>query len=320
MGDRIRLGLVGAGVMGSHHARVAAGLADAEITIVVDPDEDRGRKVASQAGAQYSPDLDELINRADAAIVASPAQTHEPIATALLDVGLDVLVEKPIAVTVEQADKLAAAAARTDRILMVGHVERFNPAIAELVRQVDGLMHIDIRRVGPFSPRVATDVVLDLMIHDADLVLLLAGSTVRTLTAVTRSARTEQQDMATCMLTFANGVSATLTASRLSQVKQRQVELTQRDNVVVADLVQQQVTVHRVHHAEFTDGRGPGYRQSGVIEIPYLENRGEPLARELSHFVAAVRDRTRPQITAADGLAALALALRIRDEAVSAHV
>jgi predicted dehydrogenase len=249
-------------------------------------------------------------------IVASPTETHEPVATALRDAGLDVLVEKPVAASIEQAEKLAAAAAASGRILMVGHIERFNPTVTELIRQIDGLMHIDIRRVGPFTPRIATDVVLDLMIHDADLVQQLAGSDVLTLSAVTRSARTKDQDMASCMLTFANGVSATLMASRVSQVKQRQIELTQRDNVVVADLLQQQVTIHRVHHAEYTDERGARYRQSGVIEIPYLENRGEPLALEQRHFVDRVRDRAKPAVSAEDGLAALAL--RIRDEATRA--
>jgi len=312
----VRVGIVGAGIMGSNHARVLRAVPDAEVVVVTDPEADKGQRLADHIGASYESSLEGLPGRVDAAIVATPTETHAEIAATLLESGLDVLIEKPIAPTVEEAKDLVSVAHKHDRILMVGHVERFNPAVLELDRYLDGLIHIDVRRLGPFSPRIATDVVLDLMIHDVDLVNSLAGSELSTLSSLTRRVRAESEDLATCVLTFANGVSATLTASRVSQGKQRQIELTQQTNVVVADLLRQQVTIHRVEHAEYVGEQGARYRQSGVIEIPYLEHQGEPLLLEQQHFIDCVRNRTQPVVGGQEGLKALATALRIRDEAI----
>jgi UDP-N-acetylglucosamine 3-dehydrogenase len=312
----IKLGIVGAGIMGSHHARVARALTGAQIAVIVDPDSTKGERLAAHVGAVYAPDLDSLIGRADAAIVTAPTELHADIGLSLLENRIDVLVEKPITSTLEEAKALVAAADQHDRILMVGHVERFNPAFMELRRHVDGLVHIDVRRVGPYTPRISTGVVLDLMIHDIDLVAALTASEPVEVSALTRRVRSTSEDIASCLLTFANGVSATITASRVSQTKQRQIELTQQDNVVVADLIRQQVTVHRVEHAEYVDGQGARYRQSGVIEIPYLENQGEPLALEQRHFIECVTTRSQPDVGGHEGLKALGTAIRIRDEAI----
>jgi len=316
----VRLAVVGAGIMGGHHARVARSTPGVELTMVVDHDEDKGRKLASHVGAAYAPSVDALPGKVDAAIVSVPTDAHAEIGTLLLEFGLDVLIEKPIAATVEEAKGLVEAAESAGRILMIGHVERFNPAVIELCRHVDGLIHIDVRRVGPFTPRIPTGVALDLMIHDVDLVCSLAGGQPEQIASVTRQLRSETEDLATCILTFPPGVSAVLTASRVSQSKQRQIELIQRDSVVVADLIRQQVTVHRVAHSEYVDERGSMYRQSGVIEIPYLEQQGEPLALEQKHFVECILERTLPVVGGEEGLAALDTAIRIRDEAVSVSI
>ena len=244
----VKLAIVGAGIMGSRHARVARTMPGAEVTVVVDQDEHKGRQLAEHVGAAYMPSVNALPGTVDAAIVAVPTESHAEIGTMLLENGLDVLIEKPIAATVEEAKSLVAAAEEHDRILMVGHVERFNPAVIELAKHLSGLIHIDVRRVGPFTPRIPTGVALDLMIHDIDLVSWLAGSQPEVIAALTRRVRSDTEDIAACILTFPTGVSAVLTASRASQSKQRQIELTQRDNVVVADLIRQQVTVHRVEH------------------------------------------------------------------------
>jgi UDP-N-acetylglucosamine 3-dehydrogenase len=312
----VRLGIVGAGIMGSHHARVARALTGAQVDIIVDPDSTKGERLAAHVEAVYAPDLDGLIGRVDAAIVTAPTELHADIGMWLLENGIDVLVEKPVTSTLEEAKTLAAAADQHDRILMVGHVERFNPAFMELRRHVDGLVHIDVRRVGPYTPRISTGVVLDLMIHDIDLMAALTASEPVDVSALTRRVRSTSEDIASCLLTFANGVSATLTASQVSQAKQRQIELTQLDNVVVADLIRQQVTVHRVEHSEYVDGQGARYRQSGVIEIPYLENQGEPLALEQRHFIECVSSRSQPDVGGQEGLRALGTAIRIRDEAI----
>ena len=311
----VKLAIVGAGIMGGRHARVARSVPDAEVAVVVDPDEHKGRQLAEHIGAAYMPSVNALPGIVDAAIVAVPTESHLEIGSVLLEKGLDVLMEKPIAATVEEAKRLVAAAEEHDRILMVGHVERFNPAVIELARHLSGLIHIDVRRVGPFTPRIPTGVALDLMIHDIDVVSWLAGSQPEVISAMMRRVRSDTEDIAVCILTFPTGVSAVLTASRASQSKQRQIELIQKDNVVVADLVRQQVTVHRVEHSEFVDERGSMYRQSGIIEIPYLEQQGEPLFLEQRHFLKCVLERTQPAVSGQDGLAALEIAIRIRDQA-----
>jgi UDP-N-acetylglucosamine 3-dehydrogenase len=315
----LRVGVVGAGIMGAHHCRIAAAAPDVELTVVVDPDRRKGRRLADSVRAAYAPDLDAVAGSADAVIVAAPSDLHADIGVRLLRDGLDVLVEKPIATTIEDAKRLVVAAAEHRRILMIGHVERFNPAVAELHRLLDDPIHVDIRRVGPYTSRVTSDVVLDLMIHDADLVQALVRSEPVHVHAMSRAVRSGTGDLATASLRFANDVSATLTASRVSQMKQRQIELVQRENVVIADLLHRQVTVHRVDHAEFVDDDGPRYRQNGLIEIPYLDGAGEPLALEQRHFVDCVRRRVPPPVTGEDGLAALELALRIRNAAVGPH-
>lgn len=311
----LKLAVVGAGMMGARHARIARTIRDVAVTVVVDRDESKGRQLAEHVGATYLPCADALPGEAEAAIVAVPTESHAEVGMMLLENGLDVLMEKPIAATMEEAKGLVAAAEEHDRILMVGHVERFNPAVIELGRHVTDLIHIDVRRVGPFTPRIPTGVALDLMIHDIDLVSWLAGSQPDVIAAVTRRVRSDTEDIAACILAFSTGVSAVLTASRASQSKQRLIELTQRDNVVIADLIGQQVTVHRVEQAEFVDERGSMYRQSGVIEIPYLEHQGEPVALEQRHFVECVLAHTQPAVGGQEGLAALDTAIRIRDQA-----
>jgi predicted dehydrogenase len=303
--------------MGSNHARVLRAIPQADVCVVVDTDTEKAKQLADHIGASHESCLGTLPGRVDAAVVATPSETHADVAITLMEGGLDVLIEKPIALTVEEAKDLMVVAQRHDRILMIGHVERFNPAVMELSRYVDGLIHVDIRRIGPFTSRITTGVVLDLMIHDVDLVNFLVGSELTTVSSLTKRVWTKSEDMATSVLTYANGVTATLTASRASHTKQRQVELTQRDNVVMADLIRQQVTIHRLEQAEFVDDQGARYRQSGVIEIPYLEHQGEPLLLEQRHFIECVLKRTQPTVGGEEGLAALATALRIRDEAMS---
>jgi UDP-N-acetylglucosamine 3-dehydrogenase len=312
----VKLAIVGAGIMGSRHARVAGTIPAVEVRAVVDLDEHKGRKLAEHVGAAYLPSVEALPGAVDAAIVAVPTEAHAQIGAMLLENGLDVLIEKPIAATVEEAKGLVAAAEEHDRILMVGHVERFNPAVIELARHLSGLIHIDVRRIGPFTPRILTSVTLDLMIHDIDIVSWLAGSQPEVIAATTRRIRPGTEDIAACILAFSTGVSAVLTASRASHSKQRQIELTQRDNMVVADLIRQQVTVHRLQHSEFVDERGSMYRQTGIIEIPYMEHQGEPLSLELRHFIDCVTGHAQPAVTGHDGITALDTAIRIRDQAI----
>ena len=223
-----RVAVIGAGIMGANHARVLRRLPEAEITLVVDPDEQRGRALAASVGAPYSADPAAVAAVAEAAVVAVPSEMHVDVGVPLLRAGVDLLVEKPIATTVEDADALIEAARDNDRILMVGHVERFNPAVLQLDGLVQDLLHIELTRMGPFSPRVTADVVLDLMIHDLELALALAGSDVERVEGMGRRERTDSLDLVTALIQFRNGVTANVTASRIGQTKIRRIELTQR--------------------------------------------------------------------------------------------
>jgi predicted dehydrogenase len=307
------LAIVGAGVMGTTHARVASTMPDVDIVAVIDPDPDRGRELADQAGARYLPEVSLLDDPVDAAVVAAPSAAHAPIGVELLSRGVDVLVEKPIAENVESARRLVDAAARHDRVLMVGHIERFNPAILVLDEVLTEVLYMDMARIGPFSPRVADDVILDLMIHDLDLALVFAGSPASAVYSVARSVHSPTEDIANALLRFESGMTASVAAHRAGQSKIRRMTITQEDSFVRVDLVRQEVLIERRYQGEFTSKTGRVYRQTGVTEVPFLEKRGEPLALEVAHFLDCVRTRETPRVTGQQGLAALDLALRVRE-------
>jgi predicted dehydrogenase len=309
--DNLRLAVIGSGIMGSNHARVASTLPGVELTAVFDPDRERSEKLAAAFGATAVSGVDELPRLVDAAVVATPTEFHAPIAHQLLAAGVDVLVEKPIAPDVETAQRLVDAAEAAGRVLMVGHVERFNPAVLELDSLLDGVVHVEARRISSYSPRIRDDVVIDLMIHDLDLVSMIAGGAAVEVMSVVRAPRSASPDIASALIAFDSGVTASLTASRVGQNKIRQIDVTQQDNYLVLDLLRQDVTVQRVQQSEFLSDHGRRYRQVGVVEVPFLEHRGEPLALELSHFAECVRTRSRPRVSGVEGIAALDLALRV---------
>jgi predicted dehydrogenase len=306
----IRVAIVGAGVMGVNHARVMSTIRSAEVVAVVDPDNAKGRPLARSIGVPLRP-LDGLAEIADAAIVATPSETHADIGDQLLAEGLDLLIEKPLATTVTDASRLVAAARTNDRIVMVGHIERFNAAVLGLRDVVSDPLHIEFTRVGPYTPRVSSDVILDLMIHDLDLARMLARSPFVSMSAIGRSVHSRHIDLACALLRAESGLTVSLTASRAGQIKARQIEVTQRDSFVVADLLRQDIKVHRLSHNEYLSEGGSRYRESGVVEIPFLERTGEPLRAELEHFLDAVRRHGQPAVDSGDGLEALRLALEI---------
>jgi predicted dehydrogenase len=297
--------------MGTNHARVAAGMPEIDLVAVFDADRERSLALAAAFGATAAADVAELAGMVDAAVVATPTEFHAPIAHQLIAAGVDVLVEKPIAPDVETARRLVDAADAAGRVLMVGHVERFNPAVLELDSLIDGVVHIDARRISSYSPRIRDDVVIDLMIHDLDLVTMIAGGVATEVMSVVRAPRSASADIASALIGFDSGITASLTASRVGQNKIRQIDLTQTENFVSLDLLRQDVTVQRVEQSEFSSDHGRRYRQVGVVEVPFLEHRGEPLALELRHFAQCVVSRATPRVTGEDGVKALDLALRV---------
>ena len=312
----IKLAVIGAGVMGASHARIASRLRDVEVAAVVDPDEARGRALAGAAGARWAASLTSGVAHVDAAVVATPTDEHVSVAMQLLERGVHVLIEKPLSRSSHEARRIVAEAERRGLTLMVGHVERFNPAYLGLAPLLRDVLHVSTARISPYSTRVGDDVVLDLMIHDLDLVLAIAGSRIAQVSSVGSRSRSTTTDVASATLTFESGMTANLVANRVGQHKIRRMEITQTGAFVTADLLRQHVEVSRVTHSEYLSEAGSTYRQSGVVEIPFLDQRGEPLSLELEHFVECLRTGRPPAVPGTAGVAALEAVEQVMDAMV----
>ena len=315
-GDRrIRAGVVGAGHMGQYHVLVFAELWDVDLVGVVDIDGDRAGKVASHYDTLAFSDHRELIGRIDVASVAVPTEQHFHVARDLLEAGISVLVEKPMAPTLEEARELFAVARRTGAVLHVGHVERFNGAVQEIKKIVDRPLLVESRRLGPFVPRVQKDtVVMDLMIHDLDIVLGLVDSRPSRLTAFGSSVHSEVADIANVQIWFESGTIATITASRATEEKVRTLAITQADAYIVLDYTDQEIQIHRRAAQEYTLNRESiRYRQASFVEHLFV-HKDNPLKLEIQHLVRAherVQAGDRLVLPEAEDLRSLAMALEI---------
>ncbi len=299
---KIRLAVVGAGQFGRNHCRVARESALAELVAVVDHDPARAAEGAAGTALALAEARD-LAGKVDAAIVAVPTTAHEEVACGLLEAGIDCLVEKPIAPSLASADRLIAAAARHGRILQVGHLERFNPAVLELERRVRLPLFFEVHRLNLFSPRsLDVDVVLDLMIHDVDLVLALAGDSPAEIRAAGISILSHKVDIANVRLQFPNGCVANLTASRVSTERVRKLRLFQPQQYLSLDYTRQDLAVFSV---------GPK-RQIGFEQAPVA--KAEPLRLQLDAFLESVRTRNSPKCSGAAARHTLAVALAILDK------
>ena len=300
----MRVGVVGVGHLGRHHARILSTLSGVQLAGVVDLNQARAAEIAAQYSTAAYTDWHDLLDKVDAVTIAAPTVAHASIAEAFLERGLHVLIEKPMTATTVEADRLLAAAAARGVTLAVGHTERFNPAIAHVKPLLREPRFIEVHRLGTFPERsLDIDVVFDLMIHDLDLVLDIAGGEVTALEAVGVPVLTPRIDIANVRLRFANGCIANLTASRISRDRVRKIRFFQRDAYVSVDYAAQEVEVYRLVPQ---DGRMPVI-EGGKIAIP----REEPLKRELEDFVDAARHGRRPLVTGEQGRAALALAERV---------
>ena len=295
-----RVAVIGAGSFGRHHLRILSKSENAQLAGVVDSNADR----AAAAGAEYSCPVfatpAELAGKIDAAVVAVPTSAHAEVGCALLEKGIDVLVEKPIAHDLASAERLVETAARRGRILQVGHLERFNPAVAALKTMVRLPLFFEIHRLSLFSPRsLDVDVVLDLMIHDLDIVLDLVGKMPEEIRAAGISILSDKVDIANVRLAFPGGCVANLTASRVSTERVRKLRLFQPHQYVSLDYQKQDAVVFTVS----------GNQQIGFQPLSVAKD--EPLRLEIEAFVDAVRNRRRPPGSGEEGLRALEIALAI---------
>ena len=302
-GRPLRVGVIGAGIMGSNHARVLAGLPDVTLVGIADPLEAHRDRAVELIGCPVFEQLDGLLAAGvDALTIAAPTHLHHDIALTCIDRGIHVLVEKPIASTVTEGREIVAAARRAGVTLMIGHVERFNPAVAAIKAAVkdEDILSIGITRVGPFPPRMSNvGVVIDLAVHDIDLIRWFTESDIVEVQPQLSSAVAEREDIALLQFRTASGVLAHINTNWLTPFKARNVTVATRGKYVTGDLLTRQVT------------ECFGFKPDGSYSMRHLPvGHDEPLRAELIAFVAAVRSGAVPAVTGEEGVASLEIAIR----------
>jgi predicted dehydrogenase len=311
MGDRaivtadklLRVGVVGVGVMGSNHARVLADLPGVTLVGIADPDEGQRRLVTGALGCAAHPDIESLLaSGIDALTIAAPTHLHRDLALSGIGRGVHVLVEKPIAPSVEEGRDIIAAASRAGVTLMVGHVERFNPAVEAIKEAIRGedILSIAITRVGPFPPRMSNvGVVIDLAVHDIDLIRWFTDSEIVEIQPQLKSAVAEREDIALLQFRTASGVLAHINTNWLTPFKARSVVVATRNKYIMGDLLTRQVT------------ECFGFQPDGSYSMRHLSvGHAEPLRAELQAFVDAIRVGRRPAVTGEEGVAGLEIAIK----------
>lgn len=303
----LKFGVAGVGVMGRNHARVLSDIRDVELAAVFDPDEATASGIAALYDARAFTSADDFVAAGlDAAVVATPNRHHADLSVALLEKGVHVLVEKPIAATVADARRMIDAAKANDRVLMVGQVERFNPAVEAVKRAIDGddIISIQITRVGPFPPRMGeVGVVIDLAVHDIDIIRHLTDSEIVEVQPQVVRTRAEREDTALLQFRLESGAIAHITTNWVTPYKVRTLQVATMNKFVVADLITRQVTEY---FGQQPDG---SYQTRAVNSWP-----AEPLKKELEAFAHAIRTGEPPAVTGEDGLRNLEVALRCLGE------
>jgi UDP-N-acetylglucosamine 3-dehydrogenase len=305
-GPELSVGVIGVGVMGSNHARVLAEMPGVRLAGVADPDRKQAHFVGTTLGCPALSTVEELLDRGvDAVSIAAPTHLHRTIALACIERGVHVLVEKPIASSVAEGEDIIGAARRAGLTLMIGHVERFNPAvqaIAEAIRNED-ILSIAITRVGPFPPRMSNvGVVIDLAVHDIDLICWFTRSQIVEVQPQLSNAVAEREDIALLQFRTASGVLAHINTNWLTPFKARTVHVATKRKYVIGDLLTRQVT------------ECYGFQPDGSYSMRHLSvGHAEPLRAELMAFVKAIKDRSPPPVTGEDGVASLAIAIQCLD-------
>jgi predicted dehydrogenase len=308
--DQLKIGVVGVGHMGRYHAQVYRQLKGVSLAGVADVDPKRAKSVASACRTDAFVDYHDLLEKVDAVSIAAPTTSHCDIARDFLEKGVDVLVEKPICRTVAQAEELTDLAKRKGRVLQVGHTERFNPAVVALKELVDHPRFIESHRIGSFPDRSTdVDVILDIMIHDIDIILNLVGAPVSEVRAVGVPLASDHVDISNTRLEFENGCVANITSSRVSLKQMRKIRLFQKDTYLSLDFTKKELIRVTLDSS----------RKSYIPKVPFkvhrekikVDKQANPLKQELEAFCDAVRHRTAPVVSGEDGTEALRVATRI---------
>lgn len=308
--EKPRVGVVGVGYLGQHHARIYSELKNAELAGVVDVDFDRAKEIAKKFKTQAFKSHEELFGKVDAVSIVAPTVHHHALAKAFLEAGSDVLLEKPITVTVEEADELIEVSDAKERIFQVGHLERFNSAVVKMVEMTTTPKFIECNRLSPFPDRSTdVDVVLDLMIHDIDIILSLVKSPVKSISGVGIPVISKNVDIANARIEFESGCVANITSSRISIKKERKIRLFQPDTYISLNYQDQEIyAYHRIPNKK--DPEGKPEIVGGKVKVV----KEEPLKAELEAFLVSVRDRSRPLVSGREGREALKIAMLVQQE------
>ncbi|OGW28898.1 MAG: hypothetical protein A2X59_09130 [Nitrospirae bacterium GWC2_42_7] len=297
----VRVGVIGVGYLGQHHARIYSELKDVELAAVSDFDSSRAEEIGSKYGCRYFSDYSEMLGICDAVSIVTPTITHRDIALECLKAGKDILVEKPITQNIIEAKEIIEAAAKKNLILQVGHLERYNPAVSAASKMTTTPRFIEADRLSPFLGRgTDVDITLDLMIHDIDIIFSLVRARLVGIKASGESLMTEKIDLARAWLEFENGCGALLTASRISSEKQRSLRIFQDDSYIAVDYQNQAVTRYSKSGEELS------------AEVMSPEKK-EPLKEELKDFIECVKTRKRPMVSGTEAMNALDTALKITE-------
>jgi predicted dehydrogenase len=285
----LRIGLIGAGAMGSLHARVLSGSEATDLVWVADPLKAAGEPIAQRFGTTWIPEPD--LAGVDAVVIASPTQAHHATALRVIDAGLALLVEKPLADTFAHAEEIVAASQARGTVLMCGLLERFNPAVRTAAEISRAPLHVATVRHSPYAERIRTGVAADLLIHDVDVVVRLFGEEPQQVFGhfglFEPRSEIGREDMAEASLRFSQGQLASLSASRVAQRKVRSLTITELERSIEVDMLRQSITIYK-HVQESGFDEDAGYRQQTIIDIPVIRHPGEPLQLQLAHFVALI--------------------------------
>ncbi len=309
----LKIGVIGVGYMGFHHARIYSQNKICKLVGVYDLDESKAKMVAENLGTNYYKEVKELIKSVDAVSIAVPTGKHYEVAKTVLEYGKHILIEKPITDNLEHAEELKELAYKKGIIFMVGHTERFNPVLKQIINYIKKPIFMEIRRMGPLPNRKpSTGVVLDLMIHDIDIVVnyLLKGKEIREINALGNSVYdfTLNEDIANASITFENDTIVVLTSSRCHPVKERKIRIIQSDNSIYADYISQYVEVHYVPLNIYKDANYESFEMK--VEIPNVI-RYEPLRLELTEFINSINENRKPLVTVDDGINALKVSFQM---------
>lgn len=313
--SEVKAGVIGVGKMGEYHVGVLSEMAEVDLVWVVDIDEDRARSIARKYGCSFHSDYREIYNKVDVVVIAVPTSLHYSVGKDCLSSGIHTLLEKPCTDDLDQARELFDVASQKGLTLHIGHIERFNGAVQELYKIVADPIFVDCKRMSSFSERIKDDgVVLDVMIHDIDIILNLIGSKVVRTHVLGTSVFSEKDDLVSVQLEFENGCIANIVASRVSQNKERILSVTQKDSYVLLDYTDQEIYVHRQSSSEHELSKGAlRYKQESLVERIFV-HKENPLKLELQHFIDCAKNGSPRKVAVDNELYSLEIALDIRDQ------